>query len=335
MTSRQRVIRALEHQPVDRIPFDNPHPACRQFYNDVERASQFTYGKGFQKGVYGKKGTRLDNWGCEWQSGEDGVAGEIKHALIQDINDLGDFQPPWRVLDQADLSGLNAQCRGTDRFVMAAWDDISAQPFQRMQYLRGTEQLFMDMAMEEPGFFKLLSMVHSYYVRQAKMWCETPIDAIHIEDDWGTQYTTLISPDMWRKYFKPLYREYAEIAHRAGKKIVMHSDGYTFDLMEDLIEVGIDALNLQLFCMDMEEIGRRFGGRVAFWGEIDRQYLLPFGTDDEIRAGVRKVKKALLDGRDTGVVAMSFEGKDISDRALLAVYGEWMEICREKQEANV
>lgn len=329
MTSRERVKNALENKPVDRIPFDNPHAACAHLYSDVERAKNYRYGKGLQQGTYGKKGVRLDVWGCEWHSAEDGVAGEVKGCRIPDINDLRGFSPPWQVLEQADLRGIEEQCRNTEKFVIAAWDDVSAQPFQRMQYLRGSQQLYIDMALQEPGFFELLSLVHSYYVKQAQLWCQTAVDAIHIEDDWGSQKSALISPDMWRQYFKPLYRQYAEIAHAAGKKIVMHSDGYTMDLIEDLIEIGIDALNLQLFCMDMDEIERRFGGRTAFWGEIDRQYLLPFGSEEEIRAGVRRVQHALLKNRSTGVVAMAFEGKDISDAALIAVYDEWTRICHE------
>ena len=97
-------------------------------------------------------------------------------------------------------------------------------------------------------------------------------------DDWGSQKSLLINPKQWRKIFKPLYKEYIDLAHQAGKKIFMHSDGYIFDIYGDLIELGLDAINSQLFIMDIEEIGKHFGGQITFWGEIDRQHLLPHGT---------------------------------------------------------
>lgn len=91
-------------------------------------------------------------------------------------------------------------------------------------------------------------------------------------DDWGSMHSLLVSPDMWRARFQPLYEDYIRIAHDAGKKVfMMHSDGNITAIYEDLVEMGVDALNSQLFCMDIEELGRRFKGRITFWGEIDRQ----------------------------------------------------------------
>lgn len=146
-------------------------------------------------------------------------------------------------------------------------------------------------------------------------------------DDWGAQDRPLISPQMWREYFKPLYAEYCRIIHDAGKFVFFHSDGHIFDLISDLIEVGIDALNAQLFCMDIEEIGRRFKGQITFWGEIDRQWVLPFGSEDDVRAAVQRVRVALDDGRG-GVIAQCEWGNDVSRENVAAVFEAWMSGCR-------
>lgn len=119
-------------------------------------------------------------------------------------------------------------------------------------------------------------MVHEYFLKQEELWLQAEVDAIHIADDWGTQQSLLISPDMWREYFKPCYREYCEMAHRHGKLVLMHSDGYILDILDDLVEIGVDAVNSQLQCMKLADL-ERFRGNIAFLGEIDRQYLLPFG----------------------------------------------------------
>ena len=114
-------------------------------------------------------------------------------------------------------------------------------------------------------------------------------------DDWGSQRSLLISPAMWRTYFKPMYRDYVQIAHAAGKKFFMHSDGHILAIYPDLIEIGVDALNSQIFCMGVEQLAP-FAGKITFWGEIDRQHLLAFATPDEVESGgapgVRRISGA-------------------------------------------
>ena len=134
----------------------------------------------------------------------------------------------------------------------------------------------------------------------------------------------MISPKLWRKIFKPLYKEYIDLAHQAGKKIFMHSDGYIFDIVADLIELGLDAINSQLFVMDIEEIGRQFGGQIAFWGEIDRQHLLPFGTTEDIASAVRRVKQALY--KDGGVIAQCEFGPGARPENVAMVYQTWEDV---------
>ena len=78
------------------------------------------------------------------------------------------------------------------------------------------------------------------------------------------------------------------MAHRHGKLVLMHSDGYILDILDDLVEIGVDAVNSQLQCMKLADL-ERFRGNIAFWREIDRQYLLPFGTSEENRVAVQSI----------------------------------------------
>ena len=98
-----------------------------------------------------------------------------------------------------------------------------------------------------------------------------------------------------------------------------------FDILEDLVEIGVDAVNSQLFCMAIEEIGRRFKGRITFWGEIDQQQILPFASVAETRRAVRRVAGALYDGRG-GVIAQCWMGLDSRDDNVRAVFDEWNQI---------
>ncbi len=103
------------------------------------------------------------------------------------------------------------------------------------------------------------------------------------------------------------------------------------DIYPDLIEVGIDAFNSQLFCMDMEKLGRLYAGKITFRGEIDRQHLLSFGTEEEVRAGVRRAYRALCpDGRLTGCIAQCEWGVHDPAENIRAVYDEWDRIAAEQ-----
>jgi uroporphyrinogen-III decarboxylase len=163
-------------------------------------------------------------------------------------------------------------------------------------------------------------------MKQMQMWAKTDVDAVHIVDDWGSQQALLISPDLWRAFFKPLYKDYCDVAHSHGKSVLMHSDGYIADIIPDLIEIGVNAVNAQLFCMPIEELADKFSGRICFWGEVDRQRLLTFATPQEVREGVRRVAGAFLKKKRTGVVGQCFWGKGHRIENCEAVYDEWSKL---------
>jgi len=328
MTSRERVRRALTFEEVDRIPIENSFGGEleRRFPSDVARPP-FHYPAGRSWGVENQQGWRMDIWGCVWEAGEDGVCGEVKDPPFKsDWSALRSYQPPWEVLQGADLSQVNAACAASDRFMIPMWGDLIANPFERMQHLRGSEQLYLDLAHLEPELYRLRDMVHEYFLKQVEMWAKTDVDGIHLADDWGAQRALLISPALWRQFFKPLYRDYCNVAHAHGKLVLMHSDGYIAALLPDLIEVGVNAIDSQLFCMPIEDLAEKFAGRICFWGEIDRQRLLTSGTPDEVRAAVRRVAAAFLKNKRTGIVGQCFDGKGHRPENIEAVYDEWSKV---------
>jgi hypothetical protein len=104
----------------------------------------------------------------------------------------------------------------------------------------------------------------------------------------------------------------------------MHSDGNILDIMEDLIAIGIHAINSQVACMGVEELGRRFKGRMTFWGEIDRQDLLAFGTMDQIAAAVLEVRGHLY--ANGGVIAQCEFGPGAVPENVLHVFRTWRDL---------
>lgn len=333
MNSRERVIKTLRHENPDRAPRHLWHlPGISMFHADELAAVQekypddivgapVRYGEGTrQKGTPSVVGESTDAWGCGWVVGEPGVVGEVKYPPLTDWAKLDDYTPPFEILDNADFSRVNEYCANTDKFVL----EFTGNPFERMQYLRGSEVLYMDIAYGLDEVIKLRDMVHAFNMRNLEMLCETDVDGISFMDDWGSQKNLLISPTQWRELFKPLYAEYCQVAHAAGKYTFMHSDGNITAIYPDLIEIGVDAINSQLFCMDIEALGEQFKGQITFWGEIDRQYALPFGTTEDVQAAVRRVRNALDDGSG-GVIAQCEWGMDVSREHVETVFETWQE----------
>ncbi len=101
----------------------------------------------------------------------------------------------------------------------------------------------------------------------------------------------------------------------------MHSDGHITEIIPDLIEVGVQALNAQIFCMGVEDLGRQFKGKITFWGEIDRQQLLVHGTRQEIAQAVHMVWNSLY--AQGGVIAQCEFGLEANPENVLAVFEAW------------
>jgi len=333
MTGRERVRKALSFSRPDRAPRDlwalpfvtlfrkAEFDQLVQHYPMDIGASQLS--PGWSERVVqasARVGTYTDDWGSVWQVGEPGVIGEVKRAAINNLEDVGHFLPPWHLVRERDLSYINRSCELSDQFMLS---DVTARPFERLQFLRGTQNLLLDLADGTANFYKLLRIVHEFYLEDVLSWSRSNVDAIFFMDDWGTRDHLLIRPKVWRDTFKPLYKEYVDVIHAAGKFAFFHSDGNTEEIFGDLVEIGIDAINAQLFTMNIEEIARKYKGKITFWGEIDRQHVLPFGKPEDVRVAVRRVRSVLDDGLG-GVIAQCEWGKDNSQENIEAVFEAWL-----------
>ncbi len=332
MEPREIVRRTLEFDAPPRVPrqlwllpwASNHYPEelaaiQARFPDDIVHAPSFCRTPVPRTGDPYVVGAYIDDWGCTFENIQAGVHGEIKEPLVADWSDLDKVRPPVEALT-VDIEQVNAFCRESDRFVLSG---CCARPFERLQFLRGSQNVFLDLGMQPPELFELIDRIHGFYRQEMELWAQTDVDALNFMDDWGSQRALLISPKQWRAIFKPLYRDYIEIAHKAGKKAFMHSDGYITDVIPDLIELGLDALNSQVFCMGVEELGAQFAGKITFWGEVDRQHLLSDATVPEVVAAVRRAKAALW--RDGGAVAQCEFGPGGRPENVWAVYETWDE----------
>lgn len=233
-----------------------------------------------------------DDWGCVFSNIHKGIIGEVKDPLVQDEewDDADRVHIPYEWLS-FDVQEANRNCNlyGKHKFKIAA---PCPRPFERLQFIRGTENFYVDLMLRPEKMFAFMKRMHAFYCELLEKWAKTEVDGLMFMDDWGSQNSLLINPATWRELFKSMYKDYIDIAHAHGKKAFMHSDGYILEIYPDLIELGLDALNSQIFCMGIDKLAA-FKGKITFWGEMDRQHLLVNASPQEIKHSVKSVYDCL------------------------------------------
>ncbi len=335
MNSREVVAAALQFKNPDRIPVDMW----------IHRATQLKYGKDLDallerypldivrlfgptdRNFYPEMsdvGDIKDAWGSTWRILRQGINGEVKIPAIEDISKVQEYQTPldwlakeWQKHDDVIDRKIEAG-RKNNKFIYGGYIEI----FQRMQFIRGTENLLYDLAGEPESAAILRDKVLEYFKQYLRYWLKKDVDAIYFSDDWGTQRSLLISPKMWKEIFKPAYREIMNMVKESGKFIFYHTCGHVLGLYPEFIDLRIDAINSQLHCMGIENIAEKFAGKITFWGEMDRQGLLPFGTPEEIYHSARIMKEKLF-VNGGGLIGHSVAGVDVPLENIEAILTCW------------
>ena len=331
MTSRELVNATFEFRNNGRVPrqmYASPwaliyHEAdvekirC-EFPNDIISSPAFYKTPPVTKGEVTEPGEFFDEWGCTFINYQRGITGEVKNPPItgDEWENMGTFRLPWEI-HSIDKEKINEFCAGTDKYVSSGYN---IHPFEQLQFLRGTEQLYIDLMLKPKKFMETLEEIHDFYCKLVTKWAETDVDGISLMDDWGSQRSLLINPTIWVEIFKPMYKDYISIAHKHGKKVKMHSDGYILDIIPHLIDVGLEAVNAQIFCMGMDKL-KQFRGDITFWGEIDRQDLLPNGSTEDIKKAVLSVREKLW--KSGGCIAHCEFGPSAKPENVYQVFKTW------------
>jgi len=343
MTSRERVLAALNHEEPDRVPVDigssitttmvlagykklkkylgineSPNIVISRMFQSVKMDERilkrfqvdfrpvFYRGPTKWKDIEGPNDTYVDEWGLKLKRAANGfyydmIDHPLKNATIEDLEAYNWPDP----LDPGRFKGIEEEARelheNTDYAIVGPGCSVGF--FELSWYLRSLEQLFMDMVLN-PNFVHALfrkvldirkSILGEYLKRVGKY-----LDVVYSADDLGTQKSPLMSPDLYRKMVKPYQKElFTFIKERTDAKIFYHSCGDVYPLIPDLIEIGVDALNpVQVTANDMDtkKLKEKFGNKITFWGAIDTQHVLPYGTLKEVKEEVKKRIKDLAPG---------------------------------------
>ncbi|MGC8971688.1 MAG: uroporphyrinogen decarboxylase family protein [bacterium] len=249
-----------------------------------------------------RKGRFKDSWGCVWENIEEGLEGIVVESPIDDWEKFDNYVPPdpltqgergekldWErikeILKERKLKGELATGGLRHGFM-----------YMRLYYLRGFENLMIDIATEDQRLWKLIDMVLEYNIKLIKKWIEVGAEFLYFGDDLGNQDRLPISPEKWRRYLKPCYKKMFSLCRENNVYVYFHSDGHILEIIDDLIECGINVLNPQIRANTIDGLVKMAKGKVCIDLDLDRQ-LFPFATPKEIREHIEEAVVKLNDPR--------------------------------------
>ena len=286
----------------------NPHGGGNTY--ELERAlgvDMLQTSVGWANSYYQDGAAYVDEWGIGWRSmpyetpfGAGAYTEMISHPLAED-GAISQYRSPdpnrseLYVDARATLEQFQDEYWITGVTVCTIWETAWA--------LRGYDRMLQDLVEDQDLAECILEIPYRYHLTAAKRLVEMGVDMVWIGDDVGSQRSMLISPRHWRKFLKPRLACFISSlkAINPEVKVAYHSDGDIRTIIPELIEIGLDVLNpIQPACMDPRELKRLYGDRLCFWGTIDEQETLPFGTPDEVRQEV--LARLRTAGRGGGLI---------------------------------
>jgi uroporphyrinogen decarboxylase len=310
ITRKDRTRRALEREAVDRLPTQvnytakmapqlaahlgvSPKALPDRLNNHIVRVD-LTYPR--RTSEDGR--IAYDWWGAGWSMEQEGYF--LMDPPLAEVETLDEF--PWPDPHDPCLLDGAAQTIAGDGGEHFIAPNFGFCLFERAWSLRGFETFLMDLVLN-PGFVaELLERITGIQVALARRFVALGVDGGYFGDDYGAQQRLLFSPRTWRELFKPRLARMFAVFREADLPVILHSDGDIAEILPDLVDIGLTVLNpVQPEVLDHAWLKRAFGDRLAFYGGVSTQTVLPRGSPEEVGAAVTSCVQALAaDG--TGLI---------------------------------
>lgn len=275
--------------------------------------------------------TFIDEWGVTWKKVGDGPyldeGGPFSgpRPTIADLEKFAGPDPNNTGYFQGLREKAKAHRRDTDCAVIL---NLRYGIVHQGMFLRGFVDWLKDLYKNREFISRLTELITEYWIQLAVNTLDAvdnDVDIVYVGDDLAMQSGPLFNPVAYRELIKPHHRRMFEIVKSRGPKIVYHSCGAVTPFIDDLIDIGVDAINpvqVNANNMDPQDLKDAFGDRISFWGGIDTQKILPFGTEDEVRAEVRRIISIL--GKNGGYVLNSVHNlqPDVPPENIIAMFDE-------------
>jgi len=318
MTQRENLFRAVRFEQPERIPMVFVfNGACYNHYplaalDDLRESHPYLF-PGFRRSTGTppvqkppSKQSSIDAWGVTLESPEEGIAPvATRHPLADWKAFDGYVPPPLPDLSDEEKKQTNLAAKNR-RDAVANGVVVSGglghgHTFLRLCDLRGYEALIYDMADNEPRLWKLIELVEAWNAALIRCALCRGVEWMGYPEDLGMQIGPMLSPEHLRTYIKPSYQRLMKPARDAGCIIHMHSDGDIRDLVDDLVDSGVQVVNLQDLVNGIDWIRQRFKGKVCIDLDIDRQNVTRFGSPADVDRMIRD-EIATLGSREGGLM---------------------------------
>lgn len=238
-----------------------------------------------------KKGIQYDVWDVGW----DLVLTEGFHIREHPLAGSGDLREYLFPLPDKKLLSPVSEIDHEEKDNYFILFDQGWTLFERSWLLRGYENFLADLYYRKKEVDYLLDGITDFQIEIARKAVKTGnIDGVYTGDDFGTQRGPVMSPEIWRKFFKKRYKRIWEVYKEKNLSVFHHSCGNLMDIIPDLIEIGLDVLSpVQPEAMDPRVLSEKFGDHLSFLGGISTQKTLPFGTPQEVRREIIERIKVL------------------------------------------
>jgi len=239
-----------------------------------------------------------DAWGCIWKTTDDGIVGSVVSHPLSDWKQFEGFKPPNPEItdgvDSIDWSKIENDLKIAENHGALVEGTLHhGHTFLRLCDLRGYEKFIFDMMDGNPRLTELIMMVEKFNLAIVNHYIELGVEWMSYPEDLGMQIGPMLSPELFRKYIKPSYQRLITPARKAGCVIHMHSDGDIRSLVDDIIDGGVDVINLQDIVNGINWIQDNLAGKVCIDLDIDRQSITVAGTTVQIDAHIREIVEKL------------------------------------------
>lgn len=308
MAPRERVLAAIERRSTDRAPTDFAAKDTvmarlkRRLDLPSDEAVLTALGIDMRRvpgtdlwntAIAVEDGRNVNVFGYAWPVGVSAYATlETSRTHSEDVAPESVLAGLRRLPASFGHPAVREQCRahaGTYATYGSPWCPF----FHELGWLLGQESLFLWLLMKPSFMHELIDRVVETHLESCRRYFEAAgglLDIAYFGNDYGAQHGLVVSPTLWRTFFREPQKRFFTLAHDYGCKVMFHSCGSVRDIVPWLIEDGVDILDpVQTTAtgMGLEHLVHDFGPSLAFHGGVDMQQTLPFGSVEEVRAEVR------------------------------------------------
>ena len=330
MKSKEIIQRLIAHKEPPRIGYDFQSNTdimfveSRRYINLPDNPYEMWGDYQELKALTGFSGeVRRDMFGSIYGRFRGKTLGECIRGVIENWED---FTYPIPEFDRNFRNNLLSQNYAEhDKFVVTQGRNL----FSSLCKARLMPNAMADIIIEPEAVSAFVNRIADHEIEVIKSIAGCGIDGWMLLDDWGIQDRTLVSPNAFRELFKPAYARIADALHEAGISFILHSCGYNYTFMEDMLDMGVDVFQFdQPDAYPAEVLASEFADRAVFYSPVDIQKVMPTGDREFIEHRAKEMCDMFRKAGD-GWIAKDYLGYED-----IGVEPEWAQWAREVILAN-